>query len=172
MNENRNWVNVTNEDHFSLLLLSVEPKKQKWMTGFDSHHQNKALLYKYQTPLPWCQLSHACGHSHLVPLAHGPACGSAGCFTQLQGTGLLDCLYKHSLLTLNPAVIVVLTSTAKSLKTTANAVWLLCPHFDTIILSSSPAEPVARTRRAILTELLMQTAWLSSADVHSSQLTF
>lgn len=98
--------------------------------------------------------------------------GSVGCVTGLQDSRLFSWFYKHTPPTLNPTVIVELTSIAKSLKTTVNSVWLLCPYFDTIISSSSPAESVARTSRAVLTELLIQTAWLSSADVHSSQLTF
>lgn len=57
-----------------MLLFSAEPKKQKWMTGFDSDHQNKVLLHDYQMPLIWCQLvscmwTLALRHARTLPCA-------------------------------------------------------------------------------------------------------
>ena len=139
------------------------------MTGSGSDHQNKVPLYNYQMPLT--RLSPACGRSRPAPLARCPVLRllvlSQGCTTVASSSDFIN-----TLPILNPTAIVELASTAKSFKTTVNSVGLLCPFFDTIILSSPPAESVARTSRAVLTELLTQTAWLSSADVHSSQLTF
>lgn len=59
-------------------------------------------------------------------------------------------IYKHTLPILNPTAIVELTSTAQSLKQQLIQLDCFALNFDTIISSSSPAESVARTRRAVL----------------------